>query len=141
MVSPRRTLAILFFLSCCAASVHAQAAAAAHHGCAWLTEGSAASLLGGRQEPFDSLEVTISKSALPTCPPNSTNLVGVGNPTSMCKISGAHGLTAVLISGRVRDFYFTVSVDYSKRKAPPQTTELRVDLMAQVADQVAGNLF
>jgi hypothetical protein len=161
MVSPKRTLAILFFLSCCAASVHAQAAAAAHHGCAWLTEGSAASLLGGevaptaslsdsgegsckfmrRQEPFDSLEVTISKSALPTCPPNSTNLVGVGNPTSMCKISGAHGLTAVLISGRVRDFYFTVSVDYSKRKAPPQTTELREDLMAQVADQVAGNLF
>jgi hypothetical protein len=161
MVSPKRTLAILFFLSWWAASVHAQASAAAHHGCAWLTEGSAAGLLGGevmptaslsdtgegsckftrRQEPLDSLEVTVSKSALPTRPPNSTNLVGVGNPTSICKISGAHGLTAVLISGRVRDFYFTVMIDFSKRKTPPQSTEIREDLMAQVADQVAGNLF
>jgi hypothetical protein len=161
MVSPRRTLAILFFLSSWATSVHAQSVSAAHHRCAWLTEGSAASLLGGevsptaslsdsgegsckfmrRQEPFDSLEVTVSKSALPTCPPISTNLVGIGNPTSMCRILGAHGLAAVLISGRVRDFYFTVSVDYSKRKTPPQSTELREDLMALVADQVAGNLF
>jgi hypothetical protein len=161
MISPRRTLAMLFLLSCCAAIAHAQSVASAHHGCAWLTEGSAASLLGGqvtptaslsdngegsckfirRQEPFDSLEVIVSKTALPTCPPDSTRLIGVGNPTSMCRILGAHGLTAELISGRVRDFYFTLTIDFSKRKTPPESTEIREDLMTQVADQVAGNLF
>jgi len=161
MISPRLTLAMLFLLSCGAASAHAQSGAAARHGCAWLTDGSAAGLLGGevtptaslsdtgegsckfvrRQEPLDSLEVTVSKTALPTCSPDSTNLKGVGNPTSMCKILGARGLTAELISGRVRDFYFTLTIDFSKRKTPPQTTEIREDLMVQVADQVAGNLF
>jgi hypothetical protein len=161
MISPRRALAMFFLLSFWAASGRAQMGAGAHHGCAWLTEGSAAGLLGGevaptaslsdtgegsckfirRQEPFDSLEVMVSKTALPTCPPNSTRLVGVGNPTSMCRILGPHGLTAELISGRVRDFYFTLTIDFSKRKTPPQSTEVREDLMAQVADQVAGNLF
>ena len=161
MISPRRPLAMLFILSCWAASAHAQSVAAAHHSCAWLTEGSAAGLLGGevtptaslsdtgegsckfirRQEPFDSLEVTVSKTALPTCPPDSTKLIGVWNPTSMCKILGPRGLTAELISGRVRECYFTLTIDFSKRKMPPQSTEIREDLMAQVADQVAGNLF
>jgi hypothetical protein len=161
MGSPSRTLAMLFLLCCCVASARAQAVAAARHSCAWLTEGSAAGLLGGevtptaslsdagegsckfirRQEPFDSLEVIVSKTALPTCPPDSTRLVGVGNPTSMCRILGARGLTAELISGRVRGFYFTLTIDFSRRKTPPQSTEVREDLMAQVADQVAGNLF
>ena len=166
-----RSVVMLLLLSYCVASASAQSAtpgpmqrgpeAHAHHACPWLTEGSVARLLGGdvsamatisdtgegtckfmrQQEPFYALEVTVSKTALPTCPPESSQLKGTGNQATICRISAVHGSTGELISGRVRDQYFTVTIEFAKQKGQSQSTEMREDLTEQIAEQVAGNLF
>lgn len=94
-----------------------------------------------QQEPFYTLEVAVSKAALPTCPPESLQLKGVGNQAALCKFPAAHGPAGELISGRVRDQYFTVTIDFAKQKSQSQSIEMREDLTEQIAEQVAGNLF
>jgi hypothetical protein len=127
--------------------------ALAQPSCPWLTQGSAAKFLGGevslklsspdtpkrfcrfvQQQPQDSLEIVVSKVALVSCPAGSTALRGVGNQAAMCKGPGAH---AEMVSGRVREFFFTVTHRSLARKMiDPQD-----DALEQIAEQVAGNLF
>jgi hypothetical protein len=128
--------------------------------CPWLTEGSAASMLGGdvsvkvsvtdtgksfctfaQQQSHDSLEILVSKSALPSCPSRSTALVGIGNHASRCKAPGLHSGSAQMVSGRVRDLHFTITHTTGGGKQAAKVTDVQDDALEQIAEQVAGNLF
>ena len=118
--------------------------------CPWLTQGSASRLLGGEVSikvnlsstggfctfllpPRDSLRILVSKAALASCPQGSTQLKGIGNQAASCRTPGSRrGSHADMISGRVRDLYFTVTVNMP---AAPE------DALEQIAEQIAGNLF
>lgn len=132
---------------------HAQA------GCPWLTGGSAAHALGGdvsvtvklsegegacsfsRQGAADSLEIAVSKAALSTCPPGSTSLRGIGNEALSCRHGGPHGDSVEMISSRVREVYFTVTVTTHSQKTPAKPDDPQNDALEQIAEQVAGNLY
>lgn len=125
-------------------------------GCPWLTQGSAAKALGGevsvtvdvshsdegvckfssQSGPPDSLEILVSKAVLPACPPESTELKGIGNQATRCSHPGTHGQAVEMVSSRVRDIYFTVTHASRAKKSDPQD-----DALEQIAEQVAGNLY
>lgn len=129
--------------------------------CPWLTQGSAAKALGGdvsvtvsvsntgegsckfqiQHEPLNSLEILVSKAKLPTCPAESTKLIGIGNEAVKCRLSGSNGETAEMVSSRVRDVYMTVTLTVRGEKTPAKSTDRQGDLLEQVAEQVAGNLY
>jgi hypothetical protein len=135
--------------------------ARARRNCPWITEGSAARILGEDvsltvnisdvgegsckfmrpQEPLDFLEVNVSKATVPTCPPQSRTLKGVGNQASMCKPSSLRAAFTEMVSGRVRDLNFTVTIAFNKRRNPASATDMNEDALEQIAEQVAGNLF
>ena len=127
-------------------------------GCPWLTEGSAAHALGGdvsvtakvsdmgegrcsfaREQ--QSLEILVSKAALPTCPPGSTALKGIGNEALSCRHGEEHSDNVEMISSRVRDFHFTVMLTTSGEKMPAKPDDPHNDALEQVAEQVAGSLY
>jgi hypothetical protein len=130
-------------------------------GCPWLTQGSAARALGGdvsvtvnvpntgegsckfsRLPEFpDSLEILVSKVALPTCPPRSTELRGIGNQAERCKRPGTHGEDVEMVSSRVRDLYFTVTLASSGKKSAEKSSGAQDDALEQIAEQVAGSLY
>jgi len=121
--------------------------------CPWLTQGSAAKYLGGdvslklsspdtpkrfcrfvQEQSQESLEILVSKDALISCPAASAALRGVGNQASRCKAPGAH---SEMVTGRVRDSFFTITHSSRTKK----TSSAQDDALAQIAEQVAGNLF
>jgi hypothetical protein len=135
-------------------------------GCPWLTAGSAARTLGGevsvtvklsemgeglcsfsrQQGSPDSLEILVSKAALPMCPPDSTALKGIGNEALSCRHGGAHSDSVEMISSRVRDLHFTVTLTTRAQKtsaktADAQSADPQNDALEQIAEQVAGNLY
>jgi hypothetical protein len=117
--------------------------------CPWLTQGSASNLLGGDVamkvsvsvtgqgscrfvRSDDTLEILVSKAALAVCPRGSTELKGIGNQAATCKASGR----GYVVSGRVRDFHFTVT-----QIARGKKSSVEQDALQQIAEQVAGNLY
>jgi hypothetical protein len=133
----------------------------AQKGCPWLTEGSAAHALGGevsvtvkvsdmgeglcsfarRQGAADSLDILVSKAALPVCPSESTSLRGIGNEALTCRPHGSRGEAVEMISSRVRDFHFTVTLTTRNQKTPPKPDDPQNDAVEQIAEQIAGNLY
>jgi len=156
-------LCLLFCSTVMAQSKYGNAAkpgsmAHAQTGCPWLTEGSAAHALGGdvsvtakvsdmgegrcsfaRQQ--DSLEILVSKAALPTCPGGSTALKGVGNDALTCRHGEQHSDSVEMISSRVRDFHFTITLTARGEKMPAKPDDPQTDTLEQVAEQVAGSLY
>ncbi|MGC2604381.1 MAG: hypothetical protein WA419_02380 [Silvibacterium sp.] len=130
-------------------------------GCPWLTQGTAARALGGdvsvsvnvsgtgegscrfSQQPGSphSLEILVSKAALPTCPPDSTNLKGIGNQAARCKRPGSHGEIVEMVSSRVRDRYFTVTLTSREQKGLVKSPDPQDDELEQIAEKVAGSLY
>ena len=130
---------------------------AATAGCPWLTEGTAATALGvdvlatvnvsdsgegvckfsGKPSSADSLEIMVSKASLPTCPEGSRELKGIGNEAMRC----THGHVVEMISSRVRDLHFTVTITSHRQKNDAKADELQNDPLEQVAEQVAGSLY
>ena len=130
-------------------------------GCPWLTQGTAARALGRdvsvsvnvsntgegscrfSQQPGspDSVEILVSKTALPTCPPDSTNLKGIGNEAARCKRPGSHGEVVEMVSSRVRDRYFTVTLASREQKGSVKSSDPQDDELEQIAEQVAGSLY
>jgi len=129
-------------------------------GCPWLTEGSAGHALGGeisvivkvaegegtcsffrQQTPMDSLEISVSKAALPACPSGSTSIRGIGNEALTCRHGGAHRDTVEMISSRVRDLHFTVTLTTNGQRNPGKADDPQNDALEQIAEQVAGNLY
>ena len=128
--------------------------------CPWLTQGTAANALGGdvsatvnvsdageglcrfsRQSTPDFLEILVSKAALPTCPPGSTELRGIGGQAEGCVHSGSHGEVVEMISSRVRDMYFTVMLTSRQQKGAVKSSSVQGDTLEQIAEQVAGSLY
>ena len=115
--------------------------------CPWLTEGSAAKVLGGpvhvilnvasatqgtctfvkTARPQEQLKVLVGAGNVPSCPAGSAKVVGVGNQASRCHLPHS----AQMISGNVR------AVDMAITLSGNQTE----DAIQQIAEQVAGNLF
>jgi hypothetical protein len=115
--------------------------------CPWVTEGSAAKVLGGpvnailnvasptqgtctfvktahRQEQ---LKILVGAGNIPACPAGSAKVIGVGDQASRCHLPHS----AQMISGNVR------AVDMAITLSGNQTE----DAIQQIAEQVAGNLF
>jgi hypothetical protein len=115
--------------------------------CPWLTEGSAAKVLGGPVQvilnvasatqgtctfvktarPQERLKVLVGAGNIPSCPPGSARVIGVGNQASRCHLPHS----AQMISGNVR------AVDMAITLSGNQTE----DAIQHIAEQVAGNLF
>src|SRR5271165_6075128 len=122
-------------------------------GCPWLTHGNAAWALGGdvsvtvnvsntgegscvfsrEQAPSDSLEILVSKSTLPACPPESGTLKGVGNEAATCRPPASHGENLEMISSRVRDLHFTVTLTSRGQKGHAKPDDPQNDALEQVA--------
>jgi hypothetical protein len=115
--------------------------------CPWLTEGSAAKVLGGQvhvilnvasstqgtctfvktARPQEQLKVLVGAGNIPSCPTGSAKVIGVGDQASRCHLPHS----AQMISGNVR------TVDMAITLSGNQTE----DAIQQIAEQVAGNLF
>jgi hypothetical protein len=115
--------------------------------CPWVTEGSAAKVLGGpvhailnvasptqgtctfakTTRPQDQLKVLVGAGNIPSCPAGSAKVIGVGDQASRCHLPHS----AQMISGNVR------AVDMAITLSGTQTD----DAIQQIAEQVAGNLF
>lgn len=129
--------------------------------CPWITEGSAAKALGGevtlvvnlsgadegscnffrKQEPKAFLKIEVSKSVLSSCSADSTKLRGVGNEAMRCAPAGSGDQTGEMISGRVRDLHFVLTFQPLGIKSPANSAGTQDDVLEQIAEQVAGNLF
>ena len=129
--------------------------------CPWLTQGSASRALGGdvsetvsvsdmgegscsflrQQRPPGSLKVLVSKALLVSCPAGSTELKGIGNRAARCEAPGSHSRGVAMVSGRVRDLHFTVTLTSPGQKNPVKVSDVQEDVLAQIAEQIAGNLY
>lgn len=129
-------------------------------GCPWLTAGTATRALGGdvsatvtmsnslegacrfsaESGSADYLEIQVSKAVLPACPARSIDLKGIGNQATRCVPPGSHGHDIEMISSRVRDLNFTVTLASHGQKNSPKA-EVQNDALEQIAEQVAGSLY
>jgi hypothetical protein len=128
--------------------------------CPWLTQGSAARLLGGdvsikvsvsdtgegscrfvQEGSHNTLEILVSNAALTSCPTGSTGLQGIGNQAAKCNAPGSHSGSGYMVSGHVRDLHFTVTQTARGQKRPVKLSAVQQDALEQVAEQIAGNLY
>jgi hypothetical protein len=118
--------------------------------CPWLTEGSAAKVLGGpvhvilkvasptqgtcsfvkTARPQEQVKVLVGAGNIPSCPAGSAKVIGVGDQASRCHLPHS----TQMISGNVR----TVDMAITLSGGSGNQTE---DAIEQIAEQVAGNLF
>ena len=159
---PAALFAVLWLLSATAAFAQNPAV------CPWFTRGSAENVLGGpvqasaksgdffegtcrfsRQEAdtIRTLDISIGKVDTHPCQANGTPVKALGNEAVQCHSAGASQHPADIISGRVRDAYFVItltgvpgaSVQPEEGKSPPDS--YRASLLERIAEQVVGNLF
>jgi hypothetical protein len=130
--------------------------------CPFMTQGSAAKLLGGEvsaivkssedrdgtcsytrlQGPLTYiLAITVHKIATDACPEQSTRLKAVGNEAMTCRIENTSGETIQRMSGRVRDMFFTISLTARGPKSAVMPAEAQRQAVEQAAEQVTGNLY
>ena len=115
--------------------------------CPWVTEGSAAKVLGGEvhailnvasptqgtctfvktSRPQEQLKVLVGAGNIPSCPAGSARVIGVGNQASRCHLPHS----AQMISGNVRAVDMAITLSGNQPD----------DALQQIAEQVAGNLF
>ena len=114
--------------------------------CPWVTEGSAAKVLGGpvhailnvasptqgtctfvkTARPQEQLKVLVGAGNVPSCPAGSAKVIGVGDQASRCHLPHS----AQMISGNVRAVDMAITLSGSQPE----------DAIQQIAEQVAGNL-
>lgn len=129
--------------------------------CPWLTQGTAAKMLGGdvsvvldvsdsgegsckfsrEQGPSDTLEIVVKKADLPGCPTGSVALRAIGNEATMCRHAGPNGDVVQMVSSRVRDQHFLVTITSRGHEKVPKTQDPQDEPVARVSEQVAGSLF
>jgi hypothetical protein len=115
--------------------------------CPWVTEGSAAKVLGGEvhlilniaspnqgtctfvkaAHPQEQLKVLVGAGNIPSCPAGSAKVVGVGDQATLCHLPHS----AQMISGNVRAVDMAITLSGNQPE----------DAIQQIAEQVAGNLF
>jgi hypothetical protein len=129
--------------------------------CPWLTLGTAAKMLGGdvsvvlnvsdsgegsckfsrEQGPTGVLEIVVTKAGLPGCPANSVALPGIGNEANICRRAGPHGEVVQMVSSRVRDQHFVVTITSREHEKAARRPEPQDEPIARVSEEVAGSLF
>jgi hypothetical protein len=130
--------------------------------CPWLTQGSAAAMLGGDVSsvikltlPAEgscafslhqgaatySLEVVVEGTSRTACPPASQKLLGIGNEAVVCRLQRSPNDAVEMVSSRVRRLYFTVSLKIQGAANPGIPLNKQRDIVERAAEQVAGNLF
>ena len=129
--------------------------------CPWLNHGTATGALGEdvttmahisdsgegsckfsrQQGSTDSLEIEVSHATLPDCPQASKKLAGIGNEAKWCRLPAATGRLMEMISGRVRDWNFTITWRPGAQKGSSAAYDKTETILDQLAEQVAGNLF
>jgi hypothetical protein len=129
--------------------------------CPWLTEGTAAKMLGGdvsvvlnvsdsgegsckfsrKQGPAETLEIVVKKADLPGCPTDSVALRGIGNEATMCRHAGPNGEVVQMVSSRVRDQHFLVTITSRTHEKAAKAQDPQDEPVARVSEQVAGSLF
>lgn len=129
--------------------------------CPWLTQGSAAALLGGEvtsavtatetnegsctfsrtRGTTSSLEVTVQKGTLAGCPESSRKLKAIGNEALLCAIAPSANESGEEVSGRVRDSFFTIVLRVRGPGKAGMSLDAQRVAVEQAAEQVAGNLF
>jgi hypothetical protein len=115
--------------------------------CPWVTEGSAAKVLGGpvhailnvvsptqgtctfvkTARPREQMKVLVGAGNIPSCPAGSAKVIGVGDQASRCHLPHS----AQMISGNVRAVDMAITLSGNQPD----------DAIQQIAEQVAGNLF
>jgi hypothetical protein len=153
-MGPLKRILFLLLISLPIAQLRAQQPST----CPWLSQGSAAHALGGdvsvtvstanpsegscrfsrQQGPPDFLEIRVSKSSLSKCPADATQLKGIGNQAERCRLPGYHSEVVDMISSRIRDLHFTVTLTLH---GPKKSQNPQEDPLEQVAEQVAGSLY
>jgi len=145
-----------------AGSARGQAASPQAQGvCPWLTQGTAARVLGSEVSVAvhvsdagegwcrfvrvsDSqawLRIEVGKSVLDRCGAEGTALKGIGNEAVRCKATTPEGGSADRISGRVRSMYFALTQSLPDGAVPGNSPAMLEDALEQAAETVAGNLF
>jgi hypothetical protein len=129
--------------------------------CPWLTLGTAAKILGGEvsvvlnvsdsgegscrfsreQGPVETLEIIVKKADLPGCPADGVALRGIGNEAMMCRHGGLNGEVVQMVSGRVRDQHFIVTITSHGHEKTGKAADPQDEPIARVSEQVAGSLF
>jgi len=130
--------------------------------CPWLTQGSAAAMLGGdvssvikltppgegscvfslqQGAAMYSLEVVVEGTPRTVCPPTSPKLLGIGNEAVACRLQRSPNDAVEVVSSRVRTLYFTVSLKIQGAANPGIPLIKQRDIVERAAEQVAGNLF
>ena len=159
----RRCCLLLCLVAIAGAPGHAQSPSPASPlaACPWLTQGGAAKALGGEvsvavhvsdsgegwcgfsraQKPDGLLKIEVSKTALASCGAGGAMLKGVGNEAMRCALSASGGKNGEMISGRVRDLYFVITLEAGRNESPANAAGKQDDTFEQIAEQVAGNLF
>jgi hypothetical protein len=154
-----RFLRLFLFSTLLIAASHVRAVA---QSCPWMTQGSADKLLGGSamatiQIVDDKqgscsfirsdgnanygLAIAVSHEAVGVCPEGSMTIKGIGNEARSCYLNRSASMSVERISSRVRDAFFTVTLSVVESKNGGMTEEMRHDILDQVAELVAGNLF
>jgi len=166
-----RTLLLLLLIADSTAAVRAQYGkprvpqsgeqARSQNTCPWLAQGSASRVLGGevletvsvsdtdegscrflrRQSPPGVLKVVVSKAVVASCPAGSKELKGIGNRAARCNAPGSHSGGVAMVSGRVRDLHFAVTLSSPGQKNPVKLSDVQEDALEQIAAQIAGNLY
>jgi hypothetical protein len=129
--------------------------------CPWFTERSAVTALGGdvkvtltlatgtqgictfikQQSPEDELKIIVGGNNVPSCPPGSTKVVGVGTRANRCRMTASQGGIQEMIGGAVREKNFAVIIAMRVDPSAASSPSPKTDILQQVAEQVAGNLF
>jgi hypothetical protein len=154
----RRFVLLLTFVLLSASALRAEAV------CPWLTQGSAAAMLGGDVSTIIRLATTpgegscafslhqgaatysldvVVESTPPhtTCPPASPKVPGIGNEAVVCHLQRSPNESAQVVTSRVRTLYFTVSLTTQGTVKPGIPLDNQKDIVQRAAEQVAGNLF
>ena len=130
--------------------------------CPFITQGSAAKLLGGAvtvavnsTEDRDgscrftrqqgaltySLGVVVHKSATDACPEHSEALKAVGNEASLCRMERSPTETVEKVSGRVRDMFFTVDLTIRGPVKSAMAVDSQREAIDMATELVTGNLY
>jgi hypothetical protein len=131
--------------------------------CPWLTPGTVANFLNGdvsvtvkitnltegtctftrRQGSADyTIDVLVQKTATtPACPANTERLIAIGNEALRCHTQHSSSESIEMISFRVRDVYSAVSLTIRGTKNPDIPPDKQKDIVEQMTEQVAGNLY